>query len=435
MIDSHVHIIPGVDDGAKNTEQSKEMLEMASTDGINRWIFTPHYNHLCCQLSYDALKAKYHAFLAEHASIITSENTRFGVEVYVDEAFLISLNHLSELPTFENSNYMLVEFSRDSKFEMIQEALYELRIRGVSPILAHVEMYTELLKSPEKVKWLSDEGTLIQVSASSIVRGKYRTFINKLIKFNAIDVVASDGHNLTSRKPVMKDAYVTIAKMYDEAWARRLFVETPSLVFKGEHYVRPLTATRKKWPIKVAVSFLAVMAIVLLGFSVQKPQAISEAAMMPQTTEVQGTETEAEMAHALDVTTDPVDTEPQEESSEAQNTSLEYMPPYDGILDKYEQKLMALQNQYTEDVERLFEDVQNTRNFIVDKDKRSALIEAYMIEAGELETKCDYDVYAVLYDFQNELERFKYPVGVVEKLRAKYHQVKEETKQTFLGEL
>lgn len=437
MIDSHVHIIPSVDDGSKHFEQSKDMLEMAMADGVVGWIFTPHYNHFCCQLSYDALKAQYQALLTEHASILNTENTRFGVEVYIDESFMQSLSKLSELPTFENSTYMLVEFNRNAKVETIRETIYELKIRGVKPIIAHVEMYTELLRQPETVKALCDEGAMIQVSASSIVHGKYRAFIHKLVKFNAIDLIASDGHNLTTRKPVMKHAYNVIAKTYSDAWARRLFIDSPRLIFEGLDYVRSVTKISRKWPVRVAVSLIAAIAIILIGFSRQKPPAFSDAVEMPITSLAEST-TEATATLTTEiapVTTTVVTTEMTTEALPSTTTVVVTVPEYDSVVNKYKTLLQSLQTQYTADVERLIEEVKNTRQFIVDKDERTALIEAYMIEAGELETRCDYDVYDVLYDFQNELEKYKYPVSIIEDSRADYHKIKEETKQKYLDEL
>lgn len=438
MIDSHVHIIPGVDDGSKNAEMSATMLACAKSDGINRWIFTPHYNHLCCRLSYDELKSHYESWLSEGGHGLTRDNTRFGVEVYIDEAFMAGLPTMAQLPTFDNSQYMLCEFNRNAKFERMLEVVYELRLKGVIPIIAHIEMYADLVRRPETVKALCNEGALVQVSASSIVGGKYKRFIDILVRQNTVDFVASDGHNLTSRPPQMRKAYDWVAKTYSRALAERLFVESPQILFDGGRYIRPALTLKRKWRLKVAVAVVGLIALALIGLNVLRPQSDVGHAV------ASGTETgdqQGEVA-TTDDSTEPFtesDTETDTEiETEAETTTQVYgvdTPAYDDVVALYRSQLEALQEQYTADVQRLFEAVQNTRQFISDQEKRNALIESYLLEAGALEEKCDLDVYAILYDFQNALEKHKYPVAIIESSRAAYHQIKEETKQQYLSEL
>ena len=58
MIDSNVHILPGVDDGATDDEHAIYMLEKSKADGITHWIVTPHYNHTSSKYTYETLKHK-----------------------------------------------------------------------------------------------------------------------------------------------------------------------------------------------------------------------------------------------------------------------------------------------------------------------------------------------------------------------------------------
>ena len=446
MIDSHVHIIPGVDDGSKNSEMSAAMLELAKSDGVKQWIFTPHYNHACCQLSYEALFARYNAWLEEGGHGLTRDNTRFGVEVYIDEAFMEALPNMSKLPTFENSAYMLVEFSRGIKLDRMLEVVYELRLKGIVPIIAHIEMYADVVKKPEAVLDLCREGALVQVSASSIVSGKYKRFIDALISQNTIDFVASDGHNLTSRPPKLREAYDLIAKAYGKPFAERLFIDAPTILFDGKPYARPVRIEYKKSRVKVAISIMALVALIVAGLSFSRPQSdVGHAVDTTEGTQVSTTvatsttavaSTTAETTAEVGTTAEGSTESTTEKIAEQTTTSITVeLPSYDAVVDVYVSRLSVLESQYKADVQRIFEAVQNTRQFTYDQEKRKALLEGYVAEVGVLEEKCDLEVYDILYDFQNELEKYKYPVTIIESSREAYHQIKEETKQQYLDEL
>ena len=43
LFDVHCHMVPGVDDGASDLEESLAMLKMEYRDGVRNIIVTPHY--------------------------------------------------------------------------------------------------------------------------------------------------------------------------------------------------------------------------------------------------------------------------------------------------------------------------------------------------------------------------------------------------------
>ena len=246
MIDSHVHLLPGVDDGAQDYAYALEMFERSLVDGVTHWIVTPHLNHACSKYSYEELKEKYVDWRETLKQNSVYDSLLFGAEVYVDEAFANEISTMDALPTFENSNYMLIEFNRNTKLEMMQAVIHELKLRQVTPIMAHVEVYKVLIETPVSVRLLADEGALIQVSANSILDKRYQAFVKTLIQLNAIDLIASDGHNLHARKPLLSEAYNRVVKSFSKAWADRLFIDSPKIVYSGLKYKRPMTLVPPK---------------------------------------------------------------------------------------------------------------------------------------------------------------------------------------------
>jgi len=237
MIDSNVHILPGVDDGAKDEELAIYMLEKAKADGITHWIVTPHFNNESSKYTYEVLRKKYDDWFQAYGKTYAGGNLIFGVEVFIDDTFLKNLGKMSRLPTFENSHYMLVTFDLNLTFEALKDAVLRLRTYGIIPILAHVENYPDLVKNPYKVKLLSEEDVLIQLTASSFLSKNYRKFIRELMIMNAVDLVASNAHDSTNRPPILSDSYNYVVRYYSKAWANRLFIESPMKVFYGEHYL------------------------------------------------------------------------------------------------------------------------------------------------------------------------------------------------------
>ena len=454
MIDSHVHILPGVDDGARDEEQSVYMLEKAKADGITHWIVTPHYNHACSPHTYDELKSRFIKWAAIYGNSHAKDNLLFGVEVYVDEPFIKFLKHMDKLPTFENSNYMLIEFSRAWKVEQMLEAIHELKIRGVHPVIAHVEVYPDLLEKPENVKQLADEGCMIQVSASSFLDRHYYKFLRALIQLNAVDIVASDGHDVKNRPPILSDSYRAVTKHFSKNWANRLFVDAPRKLFYGEVYVRPhmVVTVTKRQIYTMGSSVIAGLALLFIGLGQlgflpggSNPDALNGA--MLESTEAISDATDG----GFDLTDESIAAGAKEEETTEQvtvstqapastglpisaTTSVPSKLTYDEIVTIHITMLELLQSDYEANVARIYEDIQNARTFISDEAKRKTAIDGYIEEAGALEAQCDIEVYDVLYKFQNALEEFDYPVDIIEESRAEYHSIKEATKQKYLNE-
>ncbi len=447
MIETHVHILPEVDDGASSLETSMKMLEMAAKDGVTHMVVTPHLNHACSKYDYDDLHRFYETWVLKAKEAYPEITFRFGVEVYIDDNFTRDLANMTNMPTFENSNYMLIEFKRDTKLETMLSVVYELKLRGITPILAHVEHYLDLLISPQKVKELCQEGALIQFSASSLLDKRGQRFFEKLIQLNAIDLVASDGHDISRRQPVMREAYHYVKKIASAEWANLLFEQTPRKIFDGAPYIRQylLVTPKKRYYAAVTMTLCFGLVLLFTGTSMINSESSlpSSASSGGDLVSVAGTEetsgtvamsTVATSVEDIDLTDEGVPTGQiaTGQSTKTEPTTVRVLT-YDDVTALYIQQLESLQNKYVADVERIFGDIQNAQNFVADEAKRKAAIEGYIEEVGRLEIICDREVYDVLYLFQNDLEAHKYPVAVIEQTRAKYHQIKEETKQKYLS--
>lgn len=405
MIDSNVHILPGVDDGARDEENAIYMLEKAKADGITHWIVTPDFDHTSTKYTYDILKSKYNEWFQAYGELYASGNLLFGLEVFIDDNFMDNLDNMSRLPTFENSHYMLVAFETNWTYEQIKEALTRLIAYGIIPILAHTETYTDLTESPYKVKLLSEEGVIIQLTASSFLKKSCQKFIRELLMMNAVDLVASDGHDTTLRPPILSEAYDVVARYYSKAWANRLFLETPMKIFYGEHYFRPLNTVKLRKSYRISMGVSAAFGIILFAIGIsqmtnQPPQFINEA-------EVVITE---EMVPA----------------------GFSDSSDYDEIISNGNSKCLDLFDRYEADLIAIFDKINKANSDIEDLQTRNAQINVYMLEAKALESKYDADVAKLLDELEGELKEYGYSTDALIELNHSYSLFKESIKKKYL---
>ena len=236
MIDMHCHILPGVDDGAKNLEESLEMARIAQKEGIKKMINTSHYNpnfdYIMGERLVDNLNKLNDKLKEENIDI----EVLIGNELYYSDDLLEDMDK-KEFYSLNNSKYILLEFSPTMFPKNLSEVVYELKIRGYIPILAHAERYKEVQENPKLIKDIIEEGALIQVNASSVL-GKGPSSSNKtcemFLRHNKVHFIATDAHGCDRRRPLMKEAYKYISNTYGEVRADRLFLKNQNSVINNE---------------------------------------------------------------------------------------------------------------------------------------------------------------------------------------------------------
>ena len=140
LVDLHCHILPGIDDGAKNLDVSMSLIQKEMEDGVVGIVFTPHFHYE--RITLDAFvqqrKMAYRSVVAQLAERKLPLAVKLGAEVYFTTA-LASLD-LSKL-AFAGSRYILIEFPTSIHPGGIEDTLFAVQNRGYTPILAHVERY------------------------------------------------------------------------------------------------------------------------------------------------------------------------------------------------------------------------------------------------------------------------------------------------------
>ena len=169
LVELHCHILPGIDDGAKDLDMSMSLIRKELQDGAAGIVFTPHFHYE--RISVEQFTARRKAAFLQVSAACKAEGLRLagkmGAEVFYSTA-LPSLD-LRQL-AFAGSNYILIEFPTTMHPPGIDETLYAIRAQGYTPILAHVERYPFVTEDPTLLyNWVCD-GCLAQINATGLIR-------------------------------------------------------------------------------------------------------------------------------------------------------------------------------------------------------------------------------------------------------------------------
>lgn len=210
MIDFHSHILPAMDDGSKNTQESIEMLNSLKKQGIRRVVATPHFYANDGSVS-SFLKRRLNSFEKIKAEFKDdSLEIVLGAEVRYYEG-LSKLEELSDL-CIQGSKMLLVEMPCARWTEYVLGELLNLSSQGkYTLVLAHIERCMHYQSADVFEKLLAND-LLMQVNAGFVTGFFTKRKALNLLKNDKIHFIGSDCHNMTSRPPEIAKAYELIGK-------------------------------------------------------------------------------------------------------------------------------------------------------------------------------------------------------------------------------
>ncbi len=230
MWDIHCHILPEVDDGAKDMEMAKALLQKEMEDGVQNIILTPHYRKRMFEPEMSLVYSTYEQ--------LKQETKDWGINLYLGCEYHANMDMVEELnagmhPTLGSSHYVLCEFSDGDRAAYITERTYHLLANGYIPVLAHIERYKALTKDFSLIDDLVERGCRMQVNAGSILGedGFFaRRFCKKLIDYDLLHFIGSDAHNLTDRTPRIGECAAYLEKKYGADYAQQILWRNPGKI-------------------------------------------------------------------------------------------------------------------------------------------------------------------------------------------------------------
>lgn len=221
MIDIHTHILPHLDDGAKNTQTSVAMLESLQRQGVDTVVLTPHYYGKRSSPE-GFIQRRVPMFERIKAQIPEGMKVLQGAEVHFTGINMPENDELCKL-AIEGTKYILVEFPFTTVWtrSLLDKLSDFIRDTDYTPIIAHVERYPEVKKNPGLVSELVRMGCLIQVNAPAFLDKREKKLAFALLKHGFVHCLGTDAHDMDMRAPNMSEAKEVVeAAGYLSAWER-----------------------------------------------------------------------------------------------------------------------------------------------------------------------------------------------------------------------
>ena len=238
MIDIHTHILPGIDDGARDLGDTLAMAEIAVKNGVTDMIATPHFNLPRGFENY--VDDEYWRVFQLAQEAIDEEGIGLklypGMEVYTIEE-VPQLVKEGKLMTLNKSRYLLMEFDFGGDPNFADRMLRRTTAEGIVPVIAHIERYHFVQAIPGIAEEWKDRGYVIQCNKGSF-QGRFGRAEEQLAYYlmdrQLVDVIASDTHRPYRRTPNLWEVYDQLAMEYPESWLEELFTTNPGHILADE---------------------------------------------------------------------------------------------------------------------------------------------------------------------------------------------------------
>lgn len=236
LTDVHQHAICGIDDGAKDWNESVAMLQDSIRNGIRDVICTSHVHGTCTSERRETYLKHYNSLCAYIAENRLPLRLHTGSEIFYSEESLELIKSGIAFP-LADSDCVLLEFVPVEPFDTLLRAAHEFYNEGFTPVFAHIERY-ECLQDLDRLVRLREEcGLKTQMNANTVLSSKGlfgSARVKKLLKKGLIDYIGSDSHDTSSRRNRMREAYELLHKAYGKELAVRLCRSNAETLFKFE---------------------------------------------------------------------------------------------------------------------------------------------------------------------------------------------------------
>lgn len=287
MFDLHCHILPYLDDGAKDWDESLAMCEIAKRDGIYTIVATPHIkpgvftpskSHILSHVDELNQRITTRNSMNSVPSIPLSDNSPIqnaksriqiadgsrsptvlpGSDIHFQPDIIDQIknntilllnqsppsasgnfsiqNPKSKIKNPGTRNYILLELPDYFLFPQVRDSIIQLKEHGIIPVLSHPERNAMIQRNSKILRKLVEAGALSQVTAMSIT-GEFgkeiQKITKKLLKKNLVHVIASDAHSKDSRPPVLSKAVAEAARITGNGRAEMMVKDIPQAVVEG----------------------------------------------------------------------------------------------------------------------------------------------------------------------------------------------------------
>lgn len=248
MIDTHLHILPDMDDGPRTMQEALQLARVLVREGVECAVATPHYND-----EYPRYSA---AEVRERVKELQEELKRHSIRLrlFAGHEVLIKPGLVEDVlsgrvATLNESRYLLLELWNNGWIPETERVIFELQICGIVPVIAHPERYRIFQKEPARLADLLQRGVVTQITASSLLGmqgSTVRRTAEALLKSGLIHCIASDAHSMQVRPPDLARGLQQAEQLLGRARVQQMTEVYPAMIVNNsawEDHVVPSVPT------------------------------------------------------------------------------------------------------------------------------------------------------------------------------------------------
>lgn len=239
MVDLHCHVLPAIDDGSESLDQSLEFCRVALQDGVTTLVATPHqkpgqFNNTPGGIHQKVIELQ--EAVREAALDVTIVE---GAEVYCTPNLPQRLKD-GEVTTINAAGrYMLLELPYQQMPLHPEDTIFQLKLSGVTPVLAHPERIAYFMADIKRLENLVRLGCLTQLTGSSLLGGfgeKAQSYALRMLERGLVHVISSDAHDTVYRPPVLSRARDAAAEVVGSERALEMVRDVPQCICEGRDW-------------------------------------------------------------------------------------------------------------------------------------------------------------------------------------------------------
>jgi protein-tyrosine phosphatase len=232
MIDIHCHLLPGIDDGARDLETALEMARIAHGDGITDIVCTPHIYPGMYENDADGIRAA----VADLQVHLDNAGLKLRLHAGADAHLTPDLGQgiaAGRIPTLAGSRYLLLEPPHHVAPPRFEETVFELMAAGVVPVITHPERLSWVETHHGIFERLAARGCWMQITAGALT-GRFgprpRYWGDRFVCEGRAHVLATDAHHPARRPPLLHEAYLAAERLVGSEQALHLVSTRPALI-------------------------------------------------------------------------------------------------------------------------------------------------------------------------------------------------------------
>ena len=234
FVDLHSHYVPGVDDGVKTLEEGVALCEGLHQVGFSMVVATPHIRSVMFPNERSALERAHGEFCAVTADRPGMPVLGLGAEHFFDDVVFGLFRDGGALP-YPGGHAALVELPPEAIPRGLDRCFFDMKVRGMQPVLAHPERYRPLFKRTDPLDALVDSGALPLLDIMSLV-GRYgrrpKGAAERMLKEDVYYAACSDAHR-PSDVALVSDAIKRLAQLVGDERTQELLALNPRRILNG----------------------------------------------------------------------------------------------------------------------------------------------------------------------------------------------------------